>query len=42
MRRLAHHYADNDGVQIHDVTLGEGPLIVMIHGFPDFWYLWRE
>jgi epoxide hydrolase 4 len=22
--------------------LGSGPLIVMIHGFPDFWYTWRD
>ncbi len=40
--RVEHHYADNDGVSIHYVTLGEGPLVVMIHGFPDFWYLWRD
>ena len=31
-------YADSNGVKIHYATLGEGPLIVMIHGFPDFWY----
>lgn len=35
-------YADSDGVKIHYVTSGEGPLLVMIHGFPDFWYTWRE
>lgn len=35
-------YADSDGVKIHYVTMGEGPLVVMIHGFPDFWYSWRE
>src|SRR6266513_783886 len=29
------------GVKIHYVTLGDGPLVVMIHGFPDFWYTWR-
>ncbi len=34
-------FADSDGVKIHYVTLGEGPLVVMIHGFPDFWYTWR-
>ncbi len=37
-----HGYADNDGVRIHYATVGEGPLIVMIHGFPDFWYSWRH
>jgi len=40
--RVNHQFATNDGVEIHYVTLGEGPLIVMIHGFPDFWYLWRD
>ena len=34
--------ADSSGVKIHYVTMGEGPLLVMIHGFPDFWYTWRE
>lgn len=40
--RVEHRTADNGGVNIHYVTLGEGPLVVMIHGFPDFWYLWRD
>lgn len=40
--RVEHHYADSDGVRIHYVTSGEGPLVVMIHGFPDFWYTWRD
>ena len=39
---VEHRYADNDGVRIHYVTVGEGPLVVMIHGFPDFWYSWRD
>lgn len=37
-----HGYADSGGVKIHYVTRGEGPLVVMIHGFPDYWYTWRE
>src|SRR6266849_1863570 len=35
-------FADSHGVKIHYVTLGKGPLVVMIHGFPDFWYTWRD
>ena len=42
MDRVEHHYAGNEGVRIHYVTAGSGPLVVMIHGFPDFWYSWRE
>jgi len=40
--RVRHRYADSDGVRIHYATLGRGPLVVMIHGFPDFWYSWRD
>jgi hypothetical protein len=41
--RVKHGYAVSDaGVKIHYATLGEGPLVVMIHGFPDFWYSWRH
>jgi pimeloyl-ACP methyl ester carboxylesterase len=40
--RVEHHYADSNGVKIHYAALGKGPLIVMIHGFPDFWYTWRD
>lgn len=39
---ISHGYADNKGVKIHYAEVGEGPLIVMIHGFPDFWYSWRH
>lgn len=40
--RVKHGYADSNGVKIHYASLGSGPLIVMIHGFPDFWYTWRD
>lgn len=35
-------YADSNGVKIHFATLGTGPLVIMIHGFPDYWYTWRH
>ncbi len=40
-RKVAHGYATNDGVRIHYAQLGQGPLVVMIHGFPDCWLTWR-
>ena len=40
--RVEHGYADSNGVKIHYAAIGEGPLVVMIHGFPDFWYSWRH
>jgi pimeloyl-ACP methyl ester carboxylesterase len=37
-------YVDSAGIRIHCVSLGQrpSPLLVMIHGFPDFWYTWRS
>ncbi|MEH6558831.1 MAG: alpha/beta hydrolase [Oceanicoccus sp.] len=40
--QIEHHYANNNGVRIHYARMGSGPLIVMIHGFPDYWYTWRH
>lgn len=40
--RVEHRYAENEDVKIHYAVLGDGPLVVMIHGFPDFWYTWRH
>lgn len=37
-----HGFAKSGDVKIHYVTKGEGPLVVMIHGFPDYWYTWRQ
>ncbi len=39
---VEHGFANSDGVKIHYVTAGNGPLVVMLHGFPDFWYTWRK
>ena len=35
-------YVSNGDVRLHYVTVGSGPLVVMIHGFPDYWYTWRN
>lgn len=37
-----HGFAESGDVKIHYVTMGEGPLVVLIHGFPDYWYTWRK
>jgi pimeloyl-ACP methyl ester carboxylesterase len=36
-----HRDADVNGVRLHYVTAGQGPLILFVHGFPEFWYAWR-
>ena len=35
------HYARNGDVRIHYTAAGQGPLVVLIHGFPDTWNTWR-
>jgi epoxide hydrolase 4 len=36
-------YADVNGTRLHYVTAGaSGPLVVLLHGFPEFWYSWRH
>ena len=37
-----HGFAKSGDVRIHYVTAGSGPLVILIHGFPDYWYTWRK
>jgi 4-alpha-glucanotransferase len=39
---LRHKSADVGEVRLHYVESGDGPLVVFLHGFPDFWYSWRK
>ena len=36
-----HCYVDTNRIRLHCVTQGEGDLVVLLHGFPEFWYSWR-
>jgi pimeloyl-ACP methyl ester carboxylesterase len=41
--RLRHFDVEVEpGVSLHCVEAGEGPLVLFLHGFPDFWYGWRR
>jgi pimeloyl-ACP methyl ester carboxylesterase len=37
-----HNQVDANGISIHTVSVGEGPLVVFCHGFPESWYSWRH
>lgn len=37
-----HQYITTNQVRLHYVTQGEGPLMLMLHGFPEFWYSWQH
>ena len=40
--RVDHHVVSNDGVDIHYVSTGEGEVLLFVHGFPHFWYVWNQ
>src|SRR5215471_13220996 len=42
MSEPEHHTADVGGLRLHYVVAGAGPLVVFLHGFPEFWYSWRH
>jgi pimeloyl-ACP methyl ester carboxylesterase len=37
-----HDYITANGINFHYVTQGQGPLLILLHGFPESWYSWRE
>lgn len=39
---ISHEYAEVNGVRLHYARAGRGPLIIFLHGFPEFWYEWRH
>ncbi|MBA3948270.1 MAG: alpha/beta hydrolase [Herpetosiphonaceae bacterium] len=39
---LKHEYREINGVRLHCVVAGSGRLVVLLHGFPEFWYSYRE
>lgn len=40
---MDHHHTSINGITLHYVTHGSGdPLILFIHGFPEFWYAWHN
>lgn len=39
---MNHEYAHVNGIRLHYVSAGHGPLLLFLHGFPSFWYTWRD
>jgi len=40
--QLEHHAALANGVRLHYVRAGQGDPVVLLHGFPQTWYMWRK
>jgi pimeloyl-ACP methyl ester carboxylesterase len=39
---LRDEFAEVNGVKLHYVASGTGPLMIFLHGFPEFWYQWKD
>lgn len=39
---MKHRYITTNGIRMHLVEKGDGPLVVLCHGFPEFWYSWHD
>jgi epoxide hydrolase 4 len=39
---VEHRFIDTNGVRLHCAVDGEGPLVILLHGFPECWYSWRH
>src|SRR4029077_17921613 len=39
---ISHEYAEVNGQRLHYAKIGRGPLMIFLHGFPEFWYEWKS
>jgi pimeloyl-ACP methyl ester carboxylesterase len=42
MAEITHRFVETNGIKMHIAEQGEGPLVVLCHGFPESWYSWRH
>lgn len=42
MAEIRHRTLEANGIEIHVAEAGDGPLVVLCHGFPESWYSWRH
>ncbi|MFT7685581.1 MAG: pimeloyl-ACP methyl ester carboxylesterase [Candidatus Azotimanducaceae bacterium] len=42
MGKISHRRISTNNIELHIAEIGQGPLILFIHGFPESWYSWRH
>ena len=42
MKKLTHRFIETNGLRMHLAEQGEGPVVLLCHGFPELWYFWRH
>ncbi|TFG24354.1 MAG: hypothetical protein EU529_04630, partial [Promethearchaeota archaeon] len=39
---MEERFVEINGIKLHTVIIGSGEPLMLLHGFPDFWYGWRD
>ena len=42
MAAITHRFMETNGIRMHIAEAGQGPLVLLLHGFPELWYSWRH
>ena len=42
MSEIKHHFVQTNGITMHVAEQGEGPLVLLVHGFPESWHSWKS
>lgn len=42
MKERTFQQIETNGIRLRTVVEGKGPLVILLHGFPQCWYLWRH
>lgn len=42
MAEITHRFIETNGIRMHIAEAGQGPLVLLLHGFPELWYSWRH
>ncbi|XP_057964788.1 uncharacterized protein LOC131155580 [Malania oleifera] len=42
MEKIEHRTVRTNGINMHVAEIGEGPAVLLVHGFPELWYSWRH
>jgi pimeloyl-ACP methyl ester carboxylesterase len=42
MSEVVHRFVETNGIRVHVAEQGDGPLVLLLHGFPESWYSWRH
>ena len=42
MKDITHRFIETNGIRMQVAEAGQGPLVLLLHGFPESWYSWRH